>query len=182
MKEQKGCNADECKRFAGELLPCPFCGGEDIRADANLAGDYLQCWACGARGPLSTSECSNWQARAAQPAPVVPEGVTIERDMMGAMHIKLGEFDFIQIQYQYPYTDNASTRQLAERIAAMLAAAPAQPAAQDQGEVKRLREALEYIAAIYPHGNPYSVEAALVNAVETAEQALAASTGQEVEK
>ena len=66
------------------------------------------------------------QARAAQPAPVVPEGVTIERDMMGAMHIKLGEFDFIQIQYQYPYTDNASTRQLAERIAAMLAATPAQ--------------------------------------------------------
>ena len=67
------------------------------------------------------------QARAAQPAPVVPEGVTIERDMMGAMHIKLGDFDFIQIQYQYPHTDNASTRQLAERIAAMLtAAAPAQ--------------------------------------------------------
>ena len=46
--------------------------------------------------------------------------LTIERDLFGAIHIKLGDFDFIQIQYQHPYTDNASTRALAEKIVALL--------------------------------------------------------------
>lgn len=54
----------------------------------------------------------------------VPEGVTIERDVVGTIHIKVGDFDFIQLQYQRPYTDNASTWKLAERIASLLAAAP----------------------------------------------------------
>ncbi|MGS6394309.1 hypothetical protein ACVG01_17165 [Pseudomonas aeruginosa] len=54
----------------------------------------------------------------------VPEGVTIERDVAGTIHIKVGDFDFIQLQYQRPYTDNASTWKLAERIASLLAAAP----------------------------------------------------------
>jgi hypothetical protein len=36
------------------------------------------------------------------------------------MHIKVGDFDFIQIQYQYPYTDNSGTWKLAERIATLL--------------------------------------------------------------
>lgn len=54
--------------------------------------------------------------------PNVPRVLTIERDVFGAMHIKLGDFDFIQIQYQHPYTDNASTKVLAERIAALLSA------------------------------------------------------------
>ena len=54
--------------------------------------------------------------------PNVPRELTIERDVFGAMHIKLGDFDFIQIQYQHPYTDNASTKTLAERIAAILSA------------------------------------------------------------
>jgi hypothetical protein len=34
-------------------------------------------------------------------------------------------------------------------------------------------EALEYIAAVYPHGNPHSVEAALVDVVNVASKALA---------
>lgn len=55
-----------------------------------------------------------------QDAVKVPAGITIDRDLMGTMHIKCGDFDFIQIQYQYPYTDNASTRRLAEQIAALL--------------------------------------------------------------
>ncbi|HCD5837167.1 TPA: hypothetical protein NDS88_006803, partial [Pseudomonas aeruginosa] len=49
---------------------------------------------------------------------------TIERDVAGTIHIKVGDFDFIQLQYQRPYTDNASTWKLAERIASLLAAAP----------------------------------------------------------
>jgi hypothetical protein len=51
----------------------------------------------------------------------VPAGVAVERDFMGTMHIKVGDFDFIQIQYQHPYTDNSGTWKLAERIAALLA-------------------------------------------------------------
>ncbi len=65
-------------------------------------------------------------AAPAQAQHCVPEGVTIERDVAGTIHIKVGDFDFIQLQYQRPYTDNASTWKLAERIASLLAAAPAQ--------------------------------------------------------
>lgn len=64
------------------------------------------------------------QARAALSAnhsEQVLEGVTVERDAFGTIHIKSGDFDFIQIQYQYPYTDNAGTWKLAERISALLA-------------------------------------------------------------
>ncbi|EOV0890279.1 hypothetical protein ACOKZV_000732 [Pseudomonas aeruginosa] len=63
-------------------------------------------------------------APVAQAQHSVPEGVTIERDVAGTIHIKVGDFDFIQLQYQRPYTDNASTWKLAERIASLLAAAP----------------------------------------------------------
>lgn len=45
---------------------------------------------------------------------------TIEKDLFGTIHIKLGDFDFIQIQYQYPYTDNASQNRIARRIQEML--------------------------------------------------------------
>ena len=47
-------------------------------------------------------------------------GVTIEKDIFGTVHIKMGDFDYIQIQYQYPYTDNASQNVLAKRIAELL--------------------------------------------------------------
>ncbi|WP_206020945.1 hypothetical protein [Pseudomonas aeruginosa] len=63
-------------------------------------------------------------AQTTQAQHCVPEGVTIERDVAGTIHIKVGDFDFIQLQYQRPYTDNASTWKLAERIASLLAAAP----------------------------------------------------------
>ncbi|EPQ5448208.1 hypothetical protein L4693_003867 [Pseudomonas aeruginosa] len=65
-----------------------------------------------------------YTAPVAQAQHSVPEGVTIERDVAGTIHIKVGDFDFIQLQYQRPYTDNASTWKLAERIASLLAAAP----------------------------------------------------------
>ncbi len=46
--------------------------------------------------------------------------VAIEKDIFGTVHLKLGDFDFIQIQYQYPYTDNASQNRLAKRIQELL--------------------------------------------------------------
>jgi len=61
-------------------------------------------------------------------------GVTIEKDMFGTVHIKMGDFDYIQIQYQYPYTDNASQNVLAKRIAELLTR-PAQAEQQPFGWV-----------------------------------------------
>ena len=70
---------------------------------------------------------------------------TLERDLMGAMHIKWGDFDFIQIQYQWPYTDNASTRRLAERIVELLAAAPKAPEGREDA-FALMREALRKVS------------------------------------
>ncbi|HHG5591116.1 TPA: hypothetical protein ACPWRS_006271, partial [Pseudomonas aeruginosa] len=72
----------------------------------------------------SIKSCVKASEDSAQAQHSVPEGVTIERDVAGTIHIKVGDFDFIQLQYQRPYTDNASTWKLAERIASLLAAAP----------------------------------------------------------
>ncbi|MGU2452384.1 hypothetical protein ACSESA_31285, partial [Pseudomonas aeruginosa] len=72
----------------------------------------------------SIKSCVKAAEDTAQAQHSVPEGVTIERDVAGTIHIKVGDFDFIQLQYQRPYTDNASTWKLAERIASLLAAAP----------------------------------------------------------
>lgn len=63
-----------------------------------------------------------------------------------------------------------------EDVQAMLAA-PAQPAAQDQGEMQRLREALEGMLEYFPEG----ASDGECFAVDAARAALAASTGQEVE-
>ena len=78
-----------------------------------------------------------------------------------------------------------------DQLRALLAAAPAHPAdRQEQGEVQRLREALDHIGglsrALRVGGpDPMDLEGlsnALEEAVDTAHAALAASTGQEVEK
>ncbi|HGF9156615.1 TPA: hypothetical protein ACNIA6_006641, partial [Pseudomonas aeruginosa] len=87
--------------------------------------DLLQRVPGSSRGiyrPLDVSEHYTiplYAAPVAQAQHSVPEGVTIERDVAGTIHIKVGDFDFIQLQYQRPYTDNASTWKLAERIASL---------------------------------------------------------------
>lgn len=57
-----------------------------------------------------------------------------------------------------------------------LAAAPAQPAAQQGAEVRRLREALEGMLEYFPEG----ASDGECFAVDAARAALSASTGQEV--
>lgn len=49
------------------------------------------------------------------------DSISVERDLSGTIHIKAGDFDFVQVRYQYPYTDNSSTRRLAEKIVDLLA-------------------------------------------------------------
>lgn len=80
-----------------------------------LDGVEYRLWVCELRDLLIAAKPDQREDVA------VPDGVTVERDFMGTMHIKVGDFDFIQIRYQYPYTDNAGTWKLAERIAALLA-------------------------------------------------------------
>lgn len=71
--------------------------------------------------------------------------------------------------------------EVSERIGSpvRLAAAPAQPAAQDQGEVQRLREALD---GLYRHitARDLITRGELSRRLDAAAAALAASTGQEV--
>lgn len=88
----------------------------------------------------------------------VPREPTIERDIFGVMHIKLGDFDFIQIQYQYPYTDNAGTKALAERIAALLSAPS--PAGLDGLEVVAWRIGFPNNAGykVYEQRQPWAYE------------------------
>lgn len=64
-----------------------------------------------------------------------PRGLVIERDIMGTIHIKSGDFDYIQIRYRYPDTDNSGTRRLAEQIVALL---------EGDNEVERLRGLFTY--------------------------------------
>lgn len=76
------------------------------------------------------------QAEPVEPATAQDEryarGVTIEKDVFGTVHIKLGDFDYVQIQYQYPYTDNASQNALAKRIVELLT----RPAQTEQQPVR----------------------------------------------
>jgi hypothetical protein len=54
-----------------------------------------------------------------------PMRAWIERDIVGTMHVWLQHegcepFDFVQIQYDYRYTSNSHSRDLAERILAVI--------------------------------------------------------------
>lgn len=65
--------------------------------------------------------------------------VTVERDFVGTVHIRQGDFDAIQLPYDRRYTDNASQRLRAERIVGLLLepmpAQPPRPAAVvDEGD------------------------------------------------
>lgn len=116
---------------------------------------------------------------AAAPAPVVPDGyvlVPVEPTAEMMMH---------ESSCQHHAADDMScpVRRTRRNIwARMLAAAPAHPAErQEQGEVQRLREALEHCSEVmkdpWKHG-----EGCISRAINRADAALAASNGQEVGK
>lgn len=72
--------------------------------------------------------------------------LTVERDFMGAIHIKLGDFDFVQIQYQYPLTDNAGTGELARKIVEILEGKGAEEERDRlRAEVEALRKGVELL-------------------------------------
>ena len=59
-------------------LPCPFCGGTDIRAHVYGGGEpdaFMQCHDCSADGPNGLNRAGAIEAwnRRAQPAPITPE-------------------------------------------------------------------------------------------------------------
>lgn len=47
------------------------------------------------------------------------QGVSIQKDMFGTVHIMVSDFDMVQIQYDHRFNDNASQNRLARSIAAM---------------------------------------------------------------
>lgn len=119
----------------------------------------------------------------AQSAPVVPEGwrVMLERLADTAEQLNDCMRDMIDEDMEDPDMERElcdETDELVQEARAMLAA-PAQPAAHDQGEVQRLREALEHCSEVmkdpWKHG-----EGCISRAINRADAALAASTGKEV--
>ena len=138
-----------CKRHSESPVKgynqCAGCEIEALRAELEAARGLLREVRIAARinpscqygmvNPCRCGYCVDLRVDAfltATPAPEVPDhiadaskmveqrAITVERDFIGTMHIKVGDFDAVQVRYQYPYTDNASTRRLAERIADML--------------------------------------------------------------
>ena len=58
---------------------------------------------------------------------ILPTKVWADKDMFGTVHIKMqhqgmDEFDFIQIQYNYAYTDNGHQHRLTQEILKLLGA------------------------------------------------------------
>jgi hypothetical protein len=58
---------------------------------------------------------------------ILPTKVWAEKDFLGTVHIKMqhqgmDEFDFIQIQYNYAYTDNSGQHALTQQILKLLGA------------------------------------------------------------
>lgn len=56
---------------------------------------------------------------------ILPTKIWAEKDIMGTVHIKMQHeghnvFDFIQIQYEYGYTDNAHQHQVTQKILELL--------------------------------------------------------------
>ena len=75
---------------AVELLPCPFCGSENIIAEP-YGAEYFCCHNCEASGPMSDTRGTLWNTRAPDPAVAALEAevarlradVTYERGLNG---------------------------------------------------------------------------------------------------
>ena len=151
----------EHKHLAGlELLPCPFCGDpspnlthDDYVHDGLRPMPVVECTKC---HTWVRAEAWNTRAQAkAAPEPVQGEASTliVERDIFGTMHIKMpahdgGEpFDFVQVQYRYPYTDNQSTMQLADQIAQLITVGANTAAAKADAELVELLRDISFAVA-----------------------------------
>lgn len=100
-----------CYTEKGYVVAMPCEGGvwRDNRAEAVSPTHFIRLTPPAGR--------SVTEPRAGLPA---ERSVTIEKDIFGTVHVKMGEFDFVQVQYQYPYTDNASQNRIAKRIQELL--------------------------------------------------------------
>jgi hypothetical protein len=105
------------------------------------------------------------EAQSAEPVQGEAVALIVERDIFGTMHIKMpahdgGEpFDFVQVQYRYPYTDNQSTKRLADQIALLIAGVePTSPAKPDAELVECLKFARATMATVAENANLRRVE------------------------
>jgi len=114
----------------------------DAYADTACSNGIRSGWAQMARAAVEAALIKEraQPAPAASPAPVVARepltvlasmhptfkefapGIEIGYDILGGADIRLGgEFVYVHINYNYAYTDNASRKALAEKIASILA-------------------------------------------------------------
>lgn len=87
----------------------------------------------------------------------LPDGVHIDKDFLGTVHIKFGEFDFIQIQYDHRYTYNSHQDWVARRIVASLA--------EDSPDVSQWRG---LAAALYQACGAYDMPPRVLDALSAA--------------
>lgn len=104
-----------------------------VAPDAERVAADLEAMLAGIPAPAD-APTAQWLNLSAKVDPVEDDAaaqgsVTIERDWLGTLHIKVGDFDYVQVKYQHPYTDNASTRVMANRIAELIQAPPPEPQA-----------------------------------------------------
>lgn len=67
------------------------------------------------------------EIKTAEIVEILPTKIWAEKDFLGTVHIKMqhqgmDEFDFIQINYNYAYTDNGHQARLTEEILKLLGA------------------------------------------------------------
>lgn len=62
-------------RGEGELLPCPFCGGSDLRVGGDDKWVGACCLTCGAVGPDHYGSTNDWNRRAHPPTSYEGEGL-----------------------------------------------------------------------------------------------------------
>lgn len=93
---------------------------QPVAPDVERVAEDLEAMLTGIPAPAE-APAQAWldvASKAEQSTPT--EKVVVEKDFMGTAHIKLGDFDFIQVQYQYPYVDNQSQNSLVKQIVALL--------------------------------------------------------------
>jgi Lar family restriction alleviation protein len=87
-----------------ELLPCPFCGSDDLHSTGNgVYSSYIECNGCGASGPAADhadNEQALWNRRAAQPVVLSDEQISDLKNAISETEYKyFGCYEFTEKQH-----------------------------------------------------------------------------------
>ena len=106
-----------------KLLPCPFCGCRATIRETHKGHYVGQCADANCdvttRTELTIEEAAKWWNTRTQPK-LLGCPITSVYDDKGGVDIKIGDFVYVHINYDYRYTDNASRAILASKIVEMI--------------------------------------------------------------